>query len=519
MKTSSGKTRWLRCTASAGVALLLLGSAAGLAGCKPGGEGGDKETVVIQAGITENPVMDYSDMQFFHDMEAATGVRFEIEEMSNEKITLMFSSGDFVDVLFGGTFSNSQLEIAANSGSVVELSGLLAENAPTWKKTFDENPMYYAASKFGDDKLYSLPYIRTLDADRGIRDVWWINQKWMDELNLKMPTTLAEFTDILRAFKANAGKGSIPENVMPWYFCVNGIVSGHFDFYNTFGVPVYDYTYMGVEDGKVVNYAADPRLKTANTVLRDMFAEGLIAPESMTDTPNDVLTRTNQSTETPYIGVFTAYWTPLEDYVPMTLFQSVEGVEPLIRRQPLGVTRNRMVIFDSCEYPERVLQAMEWAVQDKNAIYLDFGLEGEQWTYDSEADMYTVTSGVEPLDSETPGNAIPGLLDDRFNGRITFGENHSWYKRGQAIEIYKDNRIPLESLIPPMSFSAEAQEQADNYKLVICARYINNTVKSWINGSADINAGWDEYVNQINKLGMEDYIRLNQEAYDAFYGN
>ena len=69
-----------------------------------------------------------------------------------------------------------------------------------------------------------------------------------------------------------------------------------------------------------------------------------------------------------------------------------------------------------------------------------------------------------------------------------------------------------------MSFSSEAQEKVDNYKLVICARYINNTVKSWINGSADINAGWDEYVNQINKLGMEDYVRLHQEAYDAFYG-
>ena len=517
MKADFGKT-WLRRGGCAALAGLLLCSVASLSGCKSDSDGGKKETVVIKAGITENPVMDYSDMKFFKDMEEATGVRFEIEEMSNEKITLMFATGDFVDVMFGGSFSNSQLEIAANSGSVVELSGLLAENAPTWKKAFDENPMYYAASKFGEDKLYSLPNIRTLDADRGIRDVWWINQKWMDELNLKMPTTLAEFTDILRAFKANAGKGYIPENVMPWYFLTNGIISGQFDFYNTFGVPVYDYTYMGVKDGKVVNYATDPRLKTANTVLRDMFAEGLIAPESMTDTPNDVLTRTNQHTDTPYIGVFTGYWTPLEDYVPMTLFQSQEGVEPLIRRQPLGVTRNRMVIFDSCKYPEKVLQAMEWAVQDKNAIYLDFGIEGEQWTYDSAADMYTVTSGVEPMDSETPGNAIPGLLDDRFNGRVTFGENHSWYKRGKAIEIYKDNRIPLEDLIPPMSFSSEAQEKVDNYKLVICARYINNTVKSWINGSADINAGWDEYVNQINKLGMEDYVRLHQEAYDAFYG-
>lgn len=237
MKADFGKT-WLRrggCAALAGLLLWFGGQPVRMQirqRRRKKGDGGHQGR-----GITENPVMDYSDMKFFKDMEEATGVRFEIEEMSNEKITLMFATGDFVDVMFGGSFSNSQLEIAANSGSVVELSGLLADNAPTWKKAFDENPMYYAASKFGEDKLYSLPNIRTLDADRGIRDVWWINQKWMDELNLKMPTTLAEFTDILRAFKANAGKGSIPENVMPWYFLTNGIISGQFDFYNTFGVP------------------------------------------------------------------------------------------------------------------------------------------------------------------------------------------------------------------------------------------------------------------------------------------
>lgn len=54
---------------------------------------------------------------------------------------------------------------------------------------------------------------------------------------------------------------------------------------------------------------------------------------------------------------------------------------------------------------------------------------------------------------------------------------------------------------------------------MICARYINNTVKSWINGSADINAGWDEYVNQINKLGMEDYVACIRRPMTRFTAN
>jgi len=93
---------------------------ASLSGCKSDSDGGKKETVVIKAGITENPVMDYSDMKFFKDMEEATGVRFEIEEMSNEKITLMFATGDFVDVMFGGSFSNSA---AGNRGEFRQRSG------------------------------------------------------------------------------------------------------------------------------------------------------------------------------------------------------------------------------------------------------------------------------------------------------------------------------------------------------------------------------------------------------------
>ena len=499
------------------ITLLFAAIPFGFTSCGEPGEGGEKkETVVIRAGIGENSVVDYTDMPFFQDLEEATGVRFELEEMSNTNIALMFSSGSYVDVLFGGNCTDSQLMIAANSGDVVELTPeMLSEYAPTWKKTFDENPDFYNASKFDGDKLYSLPYIRTLSIDRGVRDVWWINQKWLDELNLNMPKTLTDFKNVLRAFKANAGKGSIPEKVIPWYTAINSIIGGQFDFYASYGLPVYDYTYLGVDDSdKIVSYATDTRLKTAIKELSSMYAEGLITPEAISDDGNAYMTRTNSVAEVPYIGVFTAYWTPMEDYVPMTLFQSAEGVEPLIRQQPLGVIRNRAVIFSSCKAPERVLEALEWVVQEKNQMYLDFGKEGEGYSYDEASKTYTVHNA----DSDTyttPGNAISGLLDGRFEGRITFDPDHSWYKRQQAIELYQGHMINLKNLIPPMMFSASAQEKADEYKRTFQA-YIGQMTDKWVEGTSNVDSDWNAYVTQIGKLGMDEFVKLYQEAYDNF---
>lgn len=486
-----------------------------LTGCSNEGGKENKDVIVIRAAFAESEVEDYASLAIWDEIEEKFGVHFEVEEMSGDKITLMFTSGDFVDVLFNCHTIDAKVQLAANSGDVVELTDeLLAEHAPTWKAFFDENPEYYNAAKYDGDRLLSLPYVRSLEADRGIRDVWWINQTWLDELNLKMPKTLDEFINVLRAFRDNAGTGSIPQDVMPWYFSFNSFIGGQFDFLNTFGVEAYDSTYMALDgNGTVINYATDSRMKTAVKAMASMYKEGLIAKEGFTETALQFTERVNNTTETPNIGVFTAYWTPMEGYVPMTLFQSVEGVEPMIRRQALGVTRNRMVLFSECEHPEKVLEVMEWIAQEKTAIYNDFGAEGIGWDYDEATDTYTIhnTDGAEAI---TPTNSWPGLLDDRFKDRVVYDEDHAWAKRLEAIELYGDNILDVSHILPPMYMSASALKRAEDYKMNIIGQYVTPMMKKWIQGQADVTADWDEYVSQVNALGLKDYIAIYQEAYD-----
>ena len=57
-----------------------------------------------------------------------------------------------------------------------------------------------------------------------------------------MPTTMDELTEYLRALKAAAGTGTIPEGVMPLYFLFGSWVGGEFNIYSQYGV------YMGGAD-------------------------------------------------------------------------------------------------------------------------------------------------------------------------------------------------------------------------------------------------------------------------------
>ncbi len=42
--------------------------------------------------------------------------------------------------------------------------------------------------------------------------------------------------------------------------------------------------------------------------------------------------------------------------------------------------------------------------------------------------------------------------------------------------------------------------------------------QAWILGSGDVEADWDGYVAQLDKLGLNDVLAVMQSAYDRQYG-
>jgi len=46
--------------------------------------------------------------------------------------------------------------------------------------------------------------------------------------------------------------------------------------------------------------------------------------------------------------------------------------------------------------------------------------------------------------------------------------------------------------------------------------HIDTTQAKWITGDGSIDKEWDAYLNELNKMGIEEMRKLYQDAYDAF---
>ena len=167
-------------------------------------------------------------------------------------------SRDYPDISFN-VGSDKQILDAAMGGDIYALDELIDSYAPTWKAYLEKDDYARKVVTMSDGHIYSLPIVRDEPSNGGLRDQWLIQKTWLDELNLQVPTTTDEFYEVLKAFKENAGTGSIPQDVIPYYtYGILNNVGGALDIINSYGVRVANERYMVTVDdsGKVeFNYA------------------------------------------------------------------------------------------------------------------------------------------------------------------------------------------------------------------------------------------------------------------------
>ncbi|MFQ9697724.1 MAG: hypothetical protein ACLRY5_12915, partial [Zhenhengia sp.] len=49
--------------------------------------------------------------------------------------------------------------------------------------------------------------------------------------------------------------------------------------------------------------------------------------------------------------------------------------------------------------------------------------------------------------------------------------------------------------------------------------YVNQNKAKWTTGQQNVDTDWDNYVATLNKMGLERYMEIYNQAYDRFLGN
>jgi len=361
---------------------------------------GMAQTTFTMAGFDgQDSTRDWATNGFFTRMEARTGLTFTFQQYNDQakwqaaKNAMFAQGGQLPDVLFKAALTTDELIRYTESGQLIDLLPLLEENAPNLWALLQQNPDWLKAIALPNGKVGALPGIQELPPQNAM----WINQSWLDNLGLEMPTDMDTLCKVLTAFRDRDPNQNGKKDEKPMLFL--GPWELKF-FSHAWGVAVNDYNIYLDDAGKVQYWPQEDRFFAMAETLRGMYADGLLDPEGFVTA--DALRRVNESDAPLTYGAFFApspvallvYSSGAENYSVMGPFE-YEGKK--IYRDLIGnITRGTFAITSACEDPAALLKWVDHLYSTEGAIEAMVGEEDVNY-YFREDGAWDWVGGAEAL--------------------------------------------------------------------------------------------------------------------------
>ena len=467
----------------------------------------------------------FSENGAMQELERITGVHVDWECVTQdgcaEKRALRLAQGDLPDIFFRAALTNEEVASLASAGQLVDLAPLLEQYAPNFSALMEQDPTIRLSIEDADGAIYALPQVTTYV----LTTHPIINTTWLENVGLEMPTTIDEYYNALVAFKEQDANGNgDPDDEIP--LSATGLAR-LYDLMAAFGVyPRNEYgmfVYPGTSEMQC-SYIADG-MKDALIFFNKLYTEGLLDAETFAQ-DNDMLTAKGTANRLGSLvvdGAFVNVGNELHwDYAGMAAFPDANG--NAYTNQRSSCSGNQFAITANCENPEAALAYVDYLYSEDGTTLAWLGVEGETWEWID--DEKTTWDWILPSE-DTSINEL------RHNETIQGGtgypsahpvwfESDMWAHQADEIEGSLDTerfRMPLTDcgvlLLPSFKWTVEESETI-SFILPDCSTYFTSCAVDFITGVSDIEAEWDEYVDTMKSMGIEEGIAIYQEAYDNY---
>jgi putative aldouronate transport system substrate-binding protein len=215
----------------------------------------------------QDPVWQKIDEKFNVDLEIIMA-----PEQAEAKLNALIASGAMPDIVF----TNRAGAIKYHEQGVVLTLDDYLDDVPALRDRYDQNrwqQMMYKGETLG------VPGIEDVTGKNG----YWIRNDWLNNLNLKAPTTAEELLDVMRAFTFDDPDGNGKNDT---YGFIGGLTKegvftlGLDKLFWLFGVYP---NHVDVVDNQIVYHNTDPRMKEAFAYVSTIINEKLIDPDYVTN--------------------------------------------------------------------------------------------------------------------------------------------------------------------------------------------------------------------------------------------
>lgn len=486
---------------------------------------------------------DVDDMEYVAEMEAEAGVEIEWELIRADWDTIKstrFASGDIPDILISAT---NNADYMMYDGLFLNMADYINEDlTPNIVQLFNEEPDCKALVTQMDGRIFCVPKFQGKWPKTNT--VVFINQEWLNNLNLEMPTTFSELKDVLIAFKEQDANGNgdpndeIPLDFNGWH----GSAYGLLNWLGALGIQLTNWAYDGyfAEDSTIKNYAIDERYKLFMKYVADLYSNGVINSNAVTNDYSmfQSLSRGNEAGDA-LVGVV-AGWEETDkfgptlhsQYVPLPALEYDIDCEPGtydVRWRDdytgLNISSDRAVVSAKCSNPEAAMRFIDRFYDQTHSVEALFGGITDGNLEKTGDNSYKV---LPPQDPDTD----PGT----WKWTSTFADNAPMYiRRASEVEMSEDMTYALEERkvydevlakadktdTYPQMFMKYSQE--DQNTMALAQANINNIINNqwslWMTGEADIDSTWDSYVQSVKDAGLDQVLEIRQKAFDEYLAN
>lgn len=514
--------------------------------CTPKGEFPivkEGEEVTLTVTVFNKNTDDFDNNVFTQYMEEKTGINLEFNVLNyadaTEQLNLMMMSGDYTDVILGIHMSREEQSVYAQDGMLIPLNDLYYEYGDDLKKAIElygeeEELIKYFALE--DGQMYGVSNFVESYHTKATNKMW-IYEPWLEALDLEVPQTTDEFYEVLKAFKEQDPNGNGIADEVPlaaaskgWNTQIDKFLMNAFEFNYTQGN---DNMYLDADNNYKVTAAMNTKgWKEGLEYIHRLYDEGLMVPESLTQ-DNKQLKLLGEN-EISMLGAapggtvaeFTqAYgesgrWL---EYVSVPILESPEGRRKNFSRQT-KFDQYRAYITDKCENPDVAYRFIDLLLNEDVNKMGTFGIEGVDWSMAEEGELgLNGEQGVIKINQRPDrvsswSQCMPELQTSSLRIGRVYEKPHLEHV---LYEATKDNYIPFaatdEMLPKDLIYSEDESTELVDLRTNINT-YVEEMTARFIIGDASIEKEWDNYVKELENIGIERYVEIIQGAYDRRYG-
>lgn len=507
----------------------------------------DEVVEVTAIGVTDVVGANWTDSLQFKEYEKRLNIRIIADTLYNSetwatKKTTIFAADELPDIICNANLDDATVSKYAKDGYLLNIADYL-DVMPNFKALLEEYPLWAAAITSDDGGIYGIKQLNNFGSASRYGYIF-MNQSWLDNLGLERPETLEDFYNVLVAFRDQDADGDgDASNELPMVWAQSGGSSVLLPIKYAFGIESNDgYYMMGAEDGNVFLYNTTDAYKDYVKFLKKLVDEDLVNDDPFTYESTAI----TGLTENGSVGFFSDQISAVaradgENETKYGWYGVPGFTQEGYQDERITVTANNygssfaLLVNSETEYATEICKFIDYLFTPEGSLSGGNGYEGITF------DWVEIEEGFQICDHVARHTAA-GVSQEEYRNQVLAVNAVNVYRdpvgtiydacANISIEYLDDPTSGMWSVATVNALKASAVRNStvvDPYPNLIFTddeateratlktdieNYLKTTFAQWVMGETDIDAEWDGYLKQLETMGLDRLLEIEQAAYD-----